>query len=132
MARILAVDDDKFMRELVELHLIARGHSVLCAADASQALQALLDEDFDLVISDIHMPHFDGLELLKAIRGDAKTCDTPVILLTRLADEGVFQQAIKHGADQYLTKPLRVEQLLWEVEKAIRPATRLRRRRAGG
>jgi CheY-like chemotaxis protein len=121
MARVLTIDDDRSARELLRLHLISMGHSVTSAPGSMEGIQALLDGDFDLVISDIDMPYLDGLELLQAIRGDEKTSHVPVILLTRLMDDDLWLRAMKCGATQYLTKPVELEELACEIRKALKP-----------
>jgi two-component system chemotaxis response regulator CheY len=120
MARILIVDDDPSLRELLRIHLSARGHSVLPAADATEAIRALLQDDFQLVVSDVDMPYLSGIELLRAIRGDEKTSHIPVVLLTGRGDDEVWREALLLGAAGYLTKPVAADELQTMIERALK------------
>jgi DNA-binding response OmpR family regulator len=119
MARILVIDDDRSLRELLRMHLSAAGHSVQVTSDAAEAIRAMLAEDFELILSDISMPYMDGLELLKAIRGDAKTAHVPVVFLTGQTDDANWMEAMQSGATGYVTKPVKTKELLLEIEKAL-------------
>lgn len=119
MARILVIDDDRSMRELLRMHLSGARHSVLTTSDAEEAIRALLREEFDLILSDISMPYMDGIELLKAIRGDLKTAHIPVVFLTGQADDASWMEAMKSGATGYVTKPIKIQELLLEIDKAL-------------
>jgi CheY-like chemotaxis protein len=105
MARILIVEDEVLQRTLLGTHFKARGHEIVCAADAVDALQALLCETFDVILSDIRMPYLDGIEFLQAVRGDVRTCDLPLVFLTGKSDEKTRQRAIRAGATAFLAKP---------------------------
>jgi CheY-like chemotaxis protein len=118
MARILIVDDDAFTRELLRIQLVKDGHSVKEAKDATEALRALLQSDFELVFTDINMPYMDGVELAKAIMGDPKTRHVPVIVLTGSADQAAFERAERLGT-RLMTKPVQGDELLSEVRKAL-------------
>jgi CheY-like chemotaxis protein len=118
MARILVVDDDALMRELLRIQLAKEGHAVHESNDPSGALRLLLQRDFDLVFTDINMPYMDGIEFASAVMGDAKTRHIPVIVLTGSADDATFQRARDLGA-RLLTKPLHGDALLNEVRRAL-------------
>lgn len=120
MARILIVDDDPSLRELLRMHLSARGHSVLAAADAAEAIRALLQDDFQLVVSDVDMPYLSGMELLQAIRGDEKTAHIPVVLLTGRGDDEVWNKATMLGVAGYLTKPVAADELQSMIERVLK------------
>jgi CheY-like chemotaxis protein len=119
MARILVVEDDRSLREMLRISLSARDHSVICVADAIEAIKALLGEPFDLVLTDITMPYLNGMELLRAIRGDPKTSHIPVVLLTGKSDDDTWAEATRAGAAGYLTKPARGEDLIDVIDKAL-------------
>jgi two-component system, chemotaxis family, chemotaxis protein CheY len=119
MARILVVDDDRSLRELLRMHLSGAGHSVKITCDAEEAIRAMLAEDFELILSDISMPYMDGLELLRAIRGDPKTSHIPVVFLTGHADDASWMEAMKSGATGYVTKPIKTKELVLEIDKAL-------------
>ena len=119
MAHILVVDDDYSMRELLRLQLGSRGHEVSVAPDAIEAIKLLLATEVELVISDIDMPYLNGVEFVRAIAEDPKTCHVPVVFVTGMTDEATWVEAMRSGATGYLTKPVRTDELAREVEKAL-------------
>ena len=119
MAKIHVIDDYRPMRELLRAHLSVMGYEVTVSADPTEAIRTLLKESFDLIICDIDMPYMTGLELLAAIKGDAQTRQTPVIMLTARVDDDSFMEAIKLGAARYVTKPVKIEELAREVKAAL-------------
>ena len=114
---ILVVDDEAAMRKYVAANLKARGYEVLTAADGSEGLKLIAERPFDLLILDIMMPGPDGLEILQAVRRDM---DVPVIVLSARGREDDKVRALDLGADDYLTKPFGVEELLARVRAALR------------
>lgn len=108
-ARILVVDDDECMRELLFLHLSNEGHEVVLAEDALAAGKVVLEKIPDLMICDVSMPYMGGLELVSAIRADKTIPFFPVIFLSALTQGR--EQARGLGA-AYLTKPVRADRLL--------------------
>jgi DNA-binding response OmpR family regulator len=119
MARILVVEDDRSQLEIVRLHLEAREHSVVCAADTIEGIKALLAEDFELILTDIGLPYLSGLEFLRAVRGDSKTSQIPMVILTGKTDDETWAEATLSGADGYLTKPVKKEELAAVIDKAL-------------
>ncbi len=119
MASILIVDDDGMFRELLRIQLSAVGYTVTEAEDASDAIHALLQQDFDLVITDVAMPYMDGVELTRAIAGDPKTRHIPVMVLSGLDEDAILDRARLVGACEVLSKPLQAEEILRTVEKII-------------
>ena len=124
MATILYVDDDPTIGLLLEDTLLRAGHQAVGARSVPQALQALSHGDIELIISDFKMPGMTGLELLAHLRDEAY--DIPLIMVTGYASIEHAVQAIKAGAADYITKPVRPEQLEHAVTKALQVA-RLRR-----
>jgi DNA-binding response OmpR family regulator len=122
MARILIVDDDPLLRELLQMHLNRHGHSAVLAGDAQQAFQALLKREFDLILSDIEMPHIDGLKMLKCIRADERTRGIPVIVMSALKDADTMQLAARLGVANYLVKPVSGRGVVAAVEAALERA----------
>jgi two-component system KDP operon response regulator KdpE len=120
-SRIAVVDDDGPMRAFVRRNLEARDHEVLEAANGMEALALLRHERVDLVILDIMMPHLDGYETCRRIR---EFTDVPVIVLTAMGDERDIVAALDCGADDYLTKPFGVEELLARIRSVLRRVTR--------
>ena len=124
MATILYVDDDPTIGLLLEDTLLRAGHAPVGARNVPQALQALARGDIELIISDFKMPGMTGLELLAHVRDDGY--DIPLIMVTGYASIEHAVQAIKAGAADYITKPVRPEQLEHAVMKALQVA-RLRK-----
>ncbi len=129
MARILIVDDDVSMTELLKLHLWREGLEIESAADAAIALRSIISQAPDLILLDIEMPFMGGLEVLKALKSDPATRHKPVIVLTARTDEDCYTEAKALGAESFLNKPVAKERLLQEV--ALRLAQSLAAPRTG-
>src|SRR6266404_1259787 len=112
--RILVVDDDESMRELLKLHLRNNGYDVLAAEDAVVAGHLVLGEKPDLLIVDVEMPYMNGYEFVAALKSDPETRHIPVVFLT--TDENVADHAHRLGAAAYLNKPVTVDRLCEVVE----------------
>ena len=117
MAKVLVMDDDEVIRELLKLHLTGAGYEVLLAEDGVLGALAMQKEHPDLVLVDIDMPYFDGLQLLKAMKGDPSVERIPVIFITSQTD--AEEQARRFGAVAYFAKPLRMDSLLAAVAKHL-------------
>ena len=102
---VLVIDDDPVILELLRVNFEIEGFDVICASDGEEGMQRALAEQPDVVISDIMMPRRDGLQLLTDLKGDARTEDLPVILLSAKAQKTEVQQGLDLGADDYITKP---------------------------
>ena len=124
MATILYVDDDPTIGLLLEDTLLRAGHLAIGARSVPQALQTLAHGEIELIISDFKMPGMTGLEFLNLLREEAY--DIPLIMVTGYASIEHAVQAIKAGASDYITKPVRPEQLEHAVTKALHVA-RLRK-----
>ncbi|MCP5057948.1 MAG: sigma-54-dependent Fis family transcriptional regulator [bacterium] len=116
-ARILVVDDERSMREFLEIFFAREGYDAVTAGDVDTALLALDADDFDVVISDVQMPGKGGLDLLREIKDSAP--DTVVIMITAFATTETAIEAMKGGAYDYVTKPFKVDELRLVVEKAL-------------
>lgn len=117
-ANILVVDDDKSMRELLQLHLTNAGYSVALADDAIAAGRMFLASTPDLLLIDISMPYMSGLDFVATVFADSTVPIIPVIFIT--AHEHFAQHAEELGAD-CLIKPLEVGRLLESVARNLRP-----------
>src|SRR3954466_3944272 len=122
--RILVVDDDQSMRELLKLHLRNNGYDVLAAEDAVVAGHLVLSAPPDLILLDVQMPYMSGYEFAGALKADEQTRDIPVVFLT--TDDAVAEQARKLGADAYLNKPVTVDRLLEVVALLVPSAAGLK------
>ncbi len=121
--RLLLADDNADMREYVSRLLASQGYEVHAAENGAAALAKLHAHAFALVLTDVMMPQLDGFGLLKAIRGDARTAGTPVIMLSARAGEEARIEGIAAGADDYLTKPFAARELLARINTNIQMAT---------
>lgn len=117
---VLVVDDERALREFVRRNLEVRGFKVETASNGLQALALMETRAFDLVILDLMMPHMDGLEATRRIRQGSLV---PIVILTALGEEADKVAAFDLGADDYLTKPFGVEELLARVKAVLRRAT---------
>ena len=104
-ARILVVDDDEGLLGLLERMLIRLGAVPSMAETGGQALEALKEKQFDLVILDLMLPDIDGLDVLAQIRQELHLKDLPVIILSALANPDIISKGLALGAAGYLTKP---------------------------
>jgi two-component system KDP operon response regulator KdpE len=118
--RILVVDDEKPLRDFIGRNLAARGFTVFYAANGLEALAIFNTESLDLIIMDVMMPHMDGLETSRRIRQNSTV---PIIILTALDEESDKVAALDIGADDYLTKPFGVDELLARVRAMLRRAS---------
>ena len=120
-ARILLVDDNADMREYVK-RLLVRQYEVETAIDGRAALEAIDSHLPDLVLTDVMMPHLDGFGLLNALRGDERTREIPIVMLSARAGEEARIEGLEAGADYYLTKPFSARELLARVEANLKLA----------
>ena len=116
---VLVVDDEKSLRDFVRRNLEVRHYKVLTASNGLKAMATFNNEKVDLVILDLMMPHMDGLETTRRIRESSKT---PIIILTALGEESDKVQAFDMGADDYLTKPFGVGELMGRIKAVLRRA----------
>ncbi len=116
-ARVLVVDDERSMREFLEIFFRREGMHVATAASVDEALAAIEHDDFDLVMTDVQMPGRSGLALLSAVREASP--ETVVIMITAFATTETAIEAMKQGAYDYLTKPFKMDEVRLVVEKAL-------------
>lgn len=116
-AKILVMDGDELMRELLSLHLRSAGYEVVVAEDAIAAGHHLLRERPDLVLAEIELPYMSGLELVQAMKADPATRSIPVIFVTMRTD--AEHQARQIGAAAYITKPPHLPNLLASVAQHL-------------
>ncbi len=119
--RVLVVDDEPAARLLAEAVVRAAGHDVSTAGDGAEAVARLGEGDFDVLVTDAQMPGMSGFELAMRVREDVDRY-VYVVMLTALHDDGERLAGMRAGVDDYLTKPLREEQLKAALERWIQPA----------
>lgn len=115
--RILLVDDEDSIRNLVKFNLEEEGYEVVTAIDGKKALQKYHDEHFDLLILDVMLPEVDGFSIAEQVR--LTNLDIPIIMLTAKDSSQDRIMGLRRGADDYLTKPFNLEELLLRVQKLI-------------
>ncbi|GAA4880668.1 response regulator transcription factor [Kitasatospora terrestris] len=119
-ARILVVDDDPTVAEVVAGYLTRAGHRVERAADGRQALALADAHRPDLLVLDLMLPGIDGLEVLRRLRGADRGPDVPVVMLTAKGDEADRILGLEVGADDYVTKPFSPRELVLRVQSVLR------------
>ena len=117
-ANIMVVDDEPGVREMIADALRMQGYKTETAADGNLALREIHESHFDLVISDVNMPKVNGFELLERMRATGN--ETPVILLTARGDRADVAVGFRAGADDYVTKPFGLEELLLRVAARLK------------
>lgn len=120
--KILVVDDDPAVRESLRRSLIFNGYAVLLAADGEEALDKVQSERPDMAILDVMMPKLDGLEVCRELRSQGD--DIPILLLTARDSVSERVAGLDAGADDYLTKPFALEELLARTRSLVRRAAR--------
>ena len=116
-ASILLVEDEENLHEALKLNLELEGYEVTSAYDGSDALKAVQGEYFDLIILDIMLPEIDGIAVIESIR--VQNIEVPVLILSAKNSSSDRVLGLKKGADDYLTKPFNLEELLLRVQKLI-------------
>ncbi len=112
--KILIVDDERSIRDMIKVALELVGFQCIEAASAVQAMPIIVDERPDLILLDWMMPEVSGIELLRRLRRESVTQEIPVILLTAKSEEQNTVQALESGADDYITKPFSARELTAE------------------
>lgn len=120
MIRILVAEDDEMLNELVCSALSQGGYEAVSCKDGEQALRAMERENFDMLISDIMMPHTDGYTLAKTVR--QTDGNIPILFMTALDDKPAQQRGYAAGADDYVVKPFDTDILLLRVRTLLRRA----------
>ncbi|MBM3443802.1 MAG: response regulator transcription factor [Bacteroidetes bacterium] len=114
---ILVVEDEDNLRDALKLNLELEGYSVTCAENGAIALKRVEEEYFDLVILDVMLPEVDGFDVCQGIR--LKNIESPILMLSARSGSDDRVTGLKRGADDYLTKPFNLEELLLRIEKLI-------------
>lgn len=128
--RVLVVEDEKELARLVELHLKDLGCEVTVADDGRRGLELALDGGFDLLILDLMLPHVDGLEICQHVRRQSNY--TPILMVTAKSGEIDRVLGLEVGADDYLTKPFSVRELVARVKAIFRRVEALASRSESG
>ncbi len=117
MTRVLIVDDEPQILRALRINLTARQYDVVTAADGGQALRAATEEHPDLVVLDLGLPDMDGVQVIRSLRG---WTPVPIVVLSGRTDSGDKVDALDAGADDYVTKPFSVDELLARIRAVTR------------
>lgn len=120
MAMILCIDDEQHILELLTYNLEATGYTVTTATTAKDGLRIAADASPALILLDLMLPDMDGMELCKQLRANPSTATTPIIMLTAKNSEVDTVLGLELGADDYMTKPFSVRELIARVKALLR------------
>jgi two-component system phosphate regulon response regulator PhoB len=118
--RILVVDDEEDILELVTYNLTREGYKVKGATTGEAAFKKIQSESFDLIVLDLMLPGIDGLEVTKSLKSNPKTRHIPIVMLTAKGEEADIVTGLELGADDYITKPFSPRVLIARVRAVIR------------
>ena len=120
--RVLVVDDEEDFQNILRQVLEPAGFSVSCAGDGVRGLEAMRREKPDLMILDVNMPELDGYAVCREARADPEFLDLPILMLTIRRQDAEITKGLELGADDYLSKPFKPDELLARVRSLLRRA----------
>ena len=120
VSRVLVVEDEAHIRELIQLHLGLEGLEVEAVGDGQQALARAGSEPFDLIILDLMLPGVDGIAICRAVRREGRNQDVPILMLTARREETDKVLGLESGADDYLAKPFGIRELVARARALLR------------
>ena len=120
MSRVLVVEDEAHIRELIQLHLGLEGLEIEAVGDGQDALARANAEPFDLIILDLMLPGVDGISICRAVRRDGPNQDVPILMLTARREESDKVLGLESGADDYLAKPFGIRELVARARALLR------------
>src|SRR3954471_16406799 len=126
MNKILVIDDEEWLREMVHLALTQKGYDVIEAGNGAIGIEVARKELPDLILCDVNMEKVDGYLALSSLRNEPTTASIPFILMTGLADNAGMRHGMELGADDYLPKPFTIDALYAAVDARIKKAQALR------
>ena len=118
--KVLIVDDEEHIRELIKFNLKKEGYDTEVAVNGTEALNIIREIKFDLILLDLMLPEIDGLEVCKEIRRNEETSDIPVMMITAKGEEFDKVLGLELGADDYITKPFSIRELMARVKALLR------------
>lgn len=118
--KILVVDDEKDILELVDYNLTKNGYRVKTTGTGEEALELIKENEYDLIILDLMLPGIDGLDLCKIIKADRKKSSIPIVMVTAKSEEADKVAGLEIGADHYVTKPFSPRELMAIVKATLR------------
>ena len=124
MKKVLVVDDDVFIRRMIEIRLKAADVNVIEAENGEEAVEKTISERPDLIIMDIMMPRMDGFQACEAIRSNTEISGTPILMLTARGQQIDLEKAMALGILEYITKPFSPKELAKKVVKILNAVKR--------
>ena len=118
--KILVIEDEEYIQELLQYNLERNGYEIQIDGDGKSGMGKALSGEFDLILLDLMLPNVNGIEICQAIRRNKKTVNTPVIMLTAKAEELDKVLGLEIGADDYVTKPFSIRELVARVKALLR------------
>ena len=119
MARILVVEDESDIRELISFTLTFSGYEVIGATNGEEALELTAEENFDLILLDVRMPRLSGYDACKQMRKMERSKDTPIVFLSAKGQENDMRAGLAAGADQCIMKPFAPADLVVEIKQIL-------------
>jgi DNA-binding response OmpR family regulator len=118
---VFVADDEAKLRELVAFHLETAGHDVTIFPDGQACWQRLQEADQlpGVILTDVMMPHMDGFQLVQRVRDDGNLSEIPIVILTGRGTESDVVRGLEIGANDYLTKPFRSQELIAHIERYL-------------
>lgn len=122
--RILIVEDEEHIQELLRFNLQNNGYEVMTASDGVEGLAKVREQQPDLILLDLMLPKMDGLDVCRAVKSDPRTMGIPIIMLTAKGTETDKVLGLELGADDYLTKPFSIRELMARIKVVLRRGTK--------
>lgn len=119
MPKILVVEDESDIRELIVFTLTFSGFEASGAANGEEALEMAVDENYELILLDVRMPRLSGYDTCKRMRQMEQTKDTPIVFLSAKGQEHEMKEGLAAGADQYILKPFAPAELVQAIQKIL-------------
>ena len=120
MPRVLVVEDEAHIRELIQLHLGLEGLDIEAVEDGQEALALASEDSYDLIILDLMLPGVDGISICRAVRREGPNQDVPILMLTARREESDKVLGLESGADDYLAKPFGIRELVARARALLR------------
>lgn len=118
--KILVIDDEEDILELVRYNLVKNGYRVTCATSAEQGIEKLREETPHIILLDLMLPGMDGLDMCRKLKNDAATANIPIIMITAKGEDADIVTGLELGADDYITKPFSPRVLLARIRVLLR------------
>jgi two-component system OmpR family response regulator len=120
VARVLVVEDEAHIRELIQLHLGLEGLDIEAVGDGQRALMRANSQSFDLIVLDLMLPGLDGISICRAVRREGPNQDVPILMLTARREESDKVLGLESGADDYLAKPFGIREFVARARALLR------------